>query len=117
MAKPELTVPTLPLVEDTVLAEMSGPYALTQEELWQAVADTHTGSLGAWALGEADRLEHEGAAPRDAFIMGLGYAVTACNRQLARNVNRAAVEALFAACMGEAELPGELPAAEKLSDV
>ena len=90
--------PHLPAVDDAVLAEMSGLFALGQDELWSMVGQAQTGALGAWALREANRLrtENTGVEPYDAFLAGLGYAVTALARQLKRNENQTLVKALFA---------------------
>jgi hypothetical protein len=87
----------LPEVDAAVLADMSGVLALSQEALWQALGEAQTGQLSAWALSEAGHMERDGVDPRDAFIQGVGYAVTALARQLARNNSKDAVAALLSA--------------------
>jgi hypothetical protein len=95
--------PALPAVEDATLADMSGPLGLTQAELWAAVGDTPVGSLGAWALGEATRLQATGISPRDSFLAGVGYAVTAMARQLRRDADKETVARLLATVPVEEE--------------
>jgi hypothetical protein len=93
----------LPQVEDVILADMSGYYGLSQDEMWQNLATDNTGQLGAWALSEARRYDEKGVTPRDAFLSGVGYAVTALLRQARRPQDKEAVSALLASCFEGAE--------------
>lgn len=83
--QPKSDVIDVPIVEEAVLADMSGPVHLSQEALWDNVGRTRNSTLGAWALSEAGRVERAGMAPNDAFLCGVGYAITAIARQLRRN--------------------------------
>jgi hypothetical protein len=87
----------LPSVDDAVLADMSGVLGLPQAELWRTLGDAQTGQLPAWALSEASRMERDGIGSRDAFIQGVGYAVTALLRQIARDGNKALLAEMFTA--------------------
>lgn len=85
--QPPLVCGELPAVEDAVLADMSGPNRLTQDALWNNVGAAHAGMLAAWALSEAGHVQATNASPRDAFLRGVGYAITALGRQLVRDKN------------------------------
>lgn len=85
----------LPEVEDAVMAEISGPRGLSQDQLWDTVGNANVGALAPWALTEAEKARRVGTDPRDAFIQGVGYAVTALLRQAGRNADKQAVEDLI----------------------
>jgi hypothetical protein len=95
---------TLPRVEDVVLADMSGFHGLEQDEMWRSLTTSNTGQLGAWALSEARGYQERGVAARDAFLSGVGYAVTALLRQAERAQSKEAVSALLASCFDIAEV-------------
>jgi hypothetical protein len=93
----------LPIVEDVVLADMSGFHGLDQDEMWRSLTTSTTGQLGAWALSEARVYQERGVAARDAFLSGVGYAVTALLRQAERGQDKEAVSALLASVFDAAE--------------
>lgn len=97
----------LPRVEDVVLADMSGFHGLDQDEMWRSLTTSNTGQLGAWALNEARVYQERGVEARDAFLSGVGYAVTALLRQAERATHKEAVSALLASCFEPAE-PNDL---------
>lgn len=93
----------LPQVEDAVLADMSGFHGLEQDEMWRNLTTSGTGQLGAWALNEARVYQERGVAARDAFLSGVGYAVTALIRQAQRSEHKEAVSTLLASVFDTAE--------------
>lgn len=103
MSDPE-SLPTetnLPVVDDAVLVEISGHYGLSQADLWQVVGEANIGNLGAWALGEASRLQDEGVSARDAFLGGVGYTLLALLKQISRERDKEKVAAMWATLMDE----------------
>lgn len=88
-----------PIIDDAVLADISGFHGLSPEELWNIVADTE---IAPWALVEANRLTDAGATPKEAFLAGVGWFLEACRRQQARDADKA----MIAAALGDAFTDG-----------
>ena len=106
-AESEPTIPRLPEVEDATMADISGFHGLSQRQLWENAVDAHVGSLPAWVVSEARRVAEQGISSGDAFICGVGYAITALRAQLARDADKEGVTALFAPYQLDPPLPDD----------
>lgn len=95
--QPSPTYNELPVVDDAVLAEMSGFHGLTQAELWDTVGNIPVGNVAGWALSEASRIEADGVSAHDAFLGGVGYVLRALAAQVKRDNDKDQLEKLWGA--------------------
>jgi len=100
-------ISSLPQIEAATIADLTGAYMPSQDELWENVGRAGLGNLAPYALTEAQRAEKAGATARDAYLQGVGWTITTLLAQLDRARTLEEVRDLLGACFTEQPIAPE----------